>query len=203
MQDPQLIGAQLEQAFHKIHLENMQGIPILNPAIRVEALGFQLYEGRVLGIIITPWLMNVVLLPVEGEDWSHMALGDKRPHKFVSMTYKFMLNEIDGIGRCQTNSLYSPMRDFISHEQALVVAQNFLDDLMVDRALSEEERVDEDLLGRVMRGEDTSDVNLDDFDTIQPMSAESQTAAGEAQIPVTLADNKISRRNLLCGKLRG
>ena len=203
MQDPQLIGAQLEQAFHKIHLENMQGIPILNPAIRVEALGFQLYEGRVLGIIITPWLMNVVLLPVEGEDWSHMALGDKRPHKFVSMTYKFMLNEIDGIGRCQTHSLYSPMRDFISHEQALVVAQNFLDDLMVDRALSEEERVDEDLLGRVMRGEDTSDVNLDDFDTIQPMSAESQTAAGEAQIPVTLADNKISRRNLLRGKLRG
>ena len=203
MQDPQLIGAQLEQAFHKIHLENMQGIPILNPAIRVEALGFQLYEGRVLGIIITPWLMNVVLLPVEGEDWSHMALGDKRPHKFVSMTYKFMLNEIDGIGRCQTHSLYSPMRDFISHEQALVVAQNFLDDLMVDRALSEEERVDEDLLGRVMRGEDTSDVNLDDFDTIQPMSAESQTAAGEAQIPVTMADNKISRRNLLRGNLRG
>ncbi len=201
MQDPQQIAAQLEQTFHKIHLENMLGIPILNPHIQVQALGFQEFEGRVLGIIITPWLMNVVLLPAAGEDWSTMQLGDKRPHKFASRTYKFMLNDIDGIGLCQTHSLYSPMRDFSSHEQALGVAQNFIDNLMVERELSEEELVDEELLGRVMRGEETPEINLDDFDVIEPMAAVTTPVRGQNEDQI-LVEKKISRRNLLRGNLR-
>jgi len=201
MQDPQQIGSQLEQTFHKIHLENMQGIPILNPDIQVQALGFQEIEGRVLGIIITPWLMNVVLLPAEGEDWSDMQLGDKRPHKFASRTYKFMLNDIDGIGLCQTHSLYSPMRDFASHNQAVSVAQNFLDSLMVEKELTEEERVDEELLGRVMRGEETPEINLDDFDVIEPMAAATTVVRGQGEEQVRV-EKKISRRNLLRGNIR-
>ena len=73
--DPVQVGQQIEQTFNRIHLENMQGIPILNPVIEVQALGFQEFEGRVLGIIITPWLMNVVILPREDEDWSQMQLA--------------------------------------------------------------------------------------------------------------------------------
>ncbi|WP_445083890.1 [NiFe]-hydrogenase assembly chaperone HybE [Candidatus Vondammii sp. HM_W22] len=32
----------------------MQEIPILNPAIKVQALGFQEYQGRVLGVLLHP-----------------------------------------------------------------------------------------------------------------------------------------------------
>ncbi len=56
--------------------------------------------------------MNVVMLPSEGDDWSNLALGYKQAHKFLSKTYKFMINEIEGIGKCLTHSLYSPMREF-------------------------------------------------------------------------------------------
>jgi len=197
MMDPKAVAEQLEQTFNKIHLENMQGIPILNSAIRIQALGFQLFQGRVIGIIIAPWLMNVVILPTEDEDWSHMNLGDKRPQKFLSRTYKFMLNKFDGIGLCQTHSLYSPMQNFASHEQALHAAQSFLDDLMVERDLTEEEQVDEELLGRVLRGEAIPEVN---FDAIESAQADEIPDEGQREINVN-AQKEVSRRNLLRGQL--
>ena len=198
MLDPIQVSEQIERTFNRIHTESMQGIPILNPAIEVQALGFQELEGRVLGIIITPWLMNVVILPKEDEDWSHMKLGDKRPHEFASRTYKFMLNEIDGIGLCQTRSLYSPMREFRCHQQAVAAAQAFLDGLMVERELSEDELVDEELLGKVMRGEETPEIDLNDFAEIQ--TAETDLKIGHAGDELTSKPaKKITRRNILRG----
>ncbi len=191
----------LEATFEKIHLEQMQGIPILNSAIKVQALGFRLYQGRVLGVIITPWLMNIVMLPKQNEDWSNMELGHKQPHKFPSKTYKFMVNDIDGIGPCQTHSLYSPMRDFASHEQAVTVAQEFLDSLMVEKELTEEDMVDEELLGRVMRGEETPEINLDDFAVIEPMAAGVAPVRGQSDMKVQVKD-KLSRRDLLRGNFK-
>lgn len=200
MKDPQLYGDQIEQTYHKIHIENMQGIPILNPAINVQALGFHEHEGRVLGIIITPWLMNLVLLPNEDDDWSSMQLGDKRLHQFTNRTYKFMLNEIDGIGYCQTYSLYSPMREFINHDQAVIAAQNFLDGLKVESPVTEEDLVDEDLLGKVMRGEETPELNLDDFDVIEPLQVDLFPKRGQPELNVKI-EKKISRSDLLRGNL--
>jgi [NiFe] hydrogenase assembly HybE family chaperone len=202
MNNLQQISDTMEQTFKRIHTENMQGIPILNPMIEVQALGFQEWQGRVLGVIITPWLMNLVLLPAEGEDWSQMELGHKQPHEFPSRSYKFMINDIEGIGPCQTYSLCSPMRDFASHEQAVQVAQDFLDGLMVETKLTEEDLVDEDLLGRVMRGEDTSDIDLSQFDEIEPVLVESATDPGQAEVQVTV-EKKLSRRDLLRGNLAG
>lgn len=197
MQDPQTIARQLEQTFNKIHVENMQGIPILNHNIRVEALGFQIIEGRMIGIIICPWLMNVVLLPRDDEDWSDKELGHKQPHEFSSRIYKFMINEYDGIGTCQTHSLYSPMREFSCHKQAVSAAQAFLGDLNVKRELSEEERVDEELLGKVLREEDVA-INLDDFAVIEPVLVDLQPENVRPELPVK-GGKKISRRNFFRG----
>ncbi len=196
MNNLQQISDTLEQSFKRIHKENMQGIPILNPAIDVQALGFQEWQGRVLGVIITPWLMNLVLLPAEGEDWSQMALGHKQPHEFPSRSYKFMINDIEGIGPCQTYSMCSPMRDFSTHQQAVQVAQDFLDGLMVETKPTEEDLVDEELLGRVMKGEDTSDIDLSQFDEIEPVLAESSSDLNTADVQDTVG-KKLSRRDLL------
>ncbi len=198
----QQISATMEQTFKRILTENMQGIPILNPMIEVQALGFQEWQGRVLGVIITPWLMNLVLLPAEGEDWSQMELGHKQPHEFPSRSYKFMINDIEGIGPCQTYSMCSPMREFSTHQQAVQVAQDFLDGLMVERKPTEEDLVDEELLGRVMKGEDTSDIDLSQFDEIEPVLAESPGNLKPADVQVTV-EKKLSRRDLLRGNLAG
>ena len=168
MKDPQRVAKTVEQAFNRVHRESMQSIPILNPRINVQTLGFQYYQERIVGIVITPWLMNIILLPCEEDDWSGEVLGRKEIHAFPSKTYIFLLNEIEGIGYCQTHSLHSPMNEFANHEHAVRVAQDFIDQLMTDSGPVDEDPIDEDLLGRVMRGEETPKVNLDDFATIEP-----------------------------------
>ena len=86
MKDPQSVAKTVEQAFERVHRESMQNIPILNPRINVQTLGFQYYQERIVGIVITPWLMNVILLPCEDDDWSGEVLGRKEIHAFPSKT---------------------------------------------------------------------------------------------------------------------
>jgi len=74
VKDPHSISTIIQSTFEKIHTENMQGIPILNSRVKVQALGFQEYQDRIIGIIITPWLMNLVLLPAAEENWSEMNI---------------------------------------------------------------------------------------------------------------------------------
>ncbi len=198
MKDLQTVVLTLEHTFKNILQNQMQGIPILNPAIKVEAVGFHYHEGRILGVMITPWLMNVVMLPKSDEDWSQMELGNKQPHRFPSKTYKFMVNDIEGIGPCQTHSLYSPMREFASHAQAVRVAEQFLDALMEEREPTEEDLVDEELLGRILRGEEGLDVALDGFSEQGLSQAGAAPVRGLAE-PGVRVEKTLSRRELLGG----
>ncbi len=202
MSKPQAAADALEQAFNKILNEQMTGIPILNTALKVQALGFQEYQNRVIGVLITPWLMNLVMLPGEDDDWHMLDLGKKQSHKFPSNTYKFMVNEIDGIGKCQAHSLFSPMNEFVNQDHALAAAQSFLDALMVVAGPTEEDLVDEELLGRIMRGEETPELNPDDFPVID---AAETTAAPVKEQPETKVrvEKGLSRRELLRGSFLG
>lgn len=186
--EPQDAAVTLLQTFEHILQENMQGIPILNKKLHVQTLGFQMYNGRIIGIVITPWLMNLIMLPNEDDDWNELELGKKMPVKFPSTSYKFMVNEINGIGKCKTHSMYSPMHEFTSQDHAVKVAQDFLHNLNVEREPTVEELVDEDLLGRIMRGEEI-DVNLDEFAVIEPIKQSNvQTTAHSAVQKVTETD---------------
>jgi len=206
---PEAVSSIIQKTFEKILAENMQGIPILNSRISVQTLGFQEYQDRVMGIIITPWLMNLVLLPSSEEDWSDLALGHKEFHEFPAGKYKFLVNEIDGIGFCQTYSLFSPMNNFVSQEQAIVAAQNFLDKLTVTPEPGTADPVDEELLGRIMRGEETPD--LDDFETIKPYekTIPVKNITDEQLTEKSIAKNQIpeqrrfDRRALLRGNFNG
>lgn len=201
MRNPEAISKTVEQSFDRIHRESMQGIPILNRKINVQTVGFQTWQGRTVGIVITPWLMTVIMLPADDEDWSNLELGRKKKHDFPSQTYKFMVNEFDGIGFCQTHSLHSPMNMFYSQEHAVSAAEEFIEKMMSDSNPSGEDPVNEELLGRIMRGEETPEVNLDDFATIEPH---------EDSIPVRIASGmkkpdkkKFDRRALLSGRFHG
>ncbi|MCU7844275.1 MAG: [NiFe]-hydrogenase assembly chaperone HybE [Candidatus Thiodiazotropha sp. (ex Monitilora ramsayi)] len=196
MQDLDQLTQTIEASFNRIHDEQMQGLPLLNPMLRVETVGFQHYDGRTVGIVITPWLMNLILFPAEGEDWSQMELGHKQPHRFPSNRYKFMVNEIDGLGRCQTHSLFSPMHEFVNHDHAVAAAQSFMETLMVEVEKPDEDPYDEELLGRILRGEETPEVEMDGF-----ALAEQKAAAGNMPDMET-AEPGITRRDLLRGGWR-
>jgi hypothetical protein len=59
----------VEQAFFRIQREQMADVPILNPALSVEAVDFQRWQGHWLGVVVTPWCMSLLLVPGSEQDW--------------------------------------------------------------------------------------------------------------------------------------
>ncbi len=54
-------SARLVAAFEAAAVR-MRGLPIVNPALAVEAVGFAPWEGHWLGVMVTPWFINLTLL---------------------------------------------------------------------------------------------------------------------------------------------
>jgi [NiFe] hydrogenase assembly HybE family chaperone len=56
----------------------MQDMPFVNAALDVECVGFARYDGDWLGVIITPWFLNLFLLCGGGRMWLDLAAGQRR-----------------------------------------------------------------------------------------------------------------------------
>ena len=56
--------------FTEIWHSKMRDVPMVNKLLHVQAIGWCMHEGRPLGVLISPWFMNLIQLPAEGEDWS-------------------------------------------------------------------------------------------------------------------------------------
>ncbi|MDD5215997.1 MAG: [NiFe]-hydrogenase assembly chaperone HybE, partial [Methylococcales bacterium] len=115
----------LESCFKQIQTQRMADVPILNPKLRVQAVDFRLYQGAWLGILITPWFMNLLY-------WrdDELAAGAKVKHRFPAGEFEFVVGYENDLGFYQTCSLYSPMFDFEEQEVAVQTAQAALNALL-------------------------------------------------------------------------
>ena len=68
----------------------MHGLPFVNPALAVEAVGFAPWEGRWLGVMVTPWFINLVLAPLDPAQWRSLGQGEKRRYRFPAGDYEFI-----------------------------------------------------------------------------------------------------------------
>jgi [NiFe] hydrogenase assembly HybE family chaperone len=127
---PDYLSVGLETAFTRIQRERMTDVPLLNPALEVQAVGFRVWENYCLGVLITPWFMNLMLLPLAGDVWAELPSGTRINHSFPSGTYEFILGEGEGIGRYLMCSLFSPVFEFQNQEAAVVTAEAVLEGLM-------------------------------------------------------------------------
>jgi [NiFe] hydrogenase assembly HybE family chaperone len=127
---PDYLVEGLETVFRRIHRERMAGLPVLNPELDVEAVGFCRWGEYCLGVLVTPWFMNVMLLPGEGDAWQGISAGSVQVHHFPSGDYEFIVGEEAGIGCYQLCSLFSPMFEFSSQAAAVATAQAALDALL-------------------------------------------------------------------------
>ena len=114
--------AKLEAAFREIHTAQMRGMPIVNDALAVKAVGFRRHDARWLGALVTPWFLNLVLLPGDGDDWSALIPGAKELIEFPSGRYEFVHANRKGVGAYKACSLFSPMFEFASMLQATETA---------------------------------------------------------------------------------
>jgi [NiFe] hydrogenase assembly HybE family chaperone len=111
-------AAALEQSYRQVQAQQMQGLPMLNPVLHVEAVGFRHWDAHWLGMLVTPWFMNLVLLPRIVTSWQPLAERAKRPYRFPAGVYEFIGARHAALGDYQACSLFSPMFDFANQEGA-------------------------------------------------------------------------------------
>lgn len=122
-------AAALQQRYEDIQRTQMDGIPMLNAALRVEALGFRPWGEHWLGVLVTPWFMNLVLFPRVPERWHAIGERESRHHVFPAGVFEFIGSRDAVLGDFQSCSLFSPMFDFANHEGARDTALQALDAL--------------------------------------------------------------------------
>lgn len=117
--------------YRRVHTERMQGIPILNPALSVEAVGFRWVDAAdgapgsepvAEGVLITPWFMSLVRLPRAVQPHGD-RVGRKFVRDFGSERFEFIGAHDDALGYHETCALFSPMDGFANQALAVDTAQ--------------------------------------------------------------------------------
>ena len=115
-------AARLERAFEEVRRLRMQGVPMLNPALAVEAVGFRPWREHWLGVLITPWFMNVVLMPRVSAAWQPIGERETRYHVLPGGVFEFIGGHEPTLGDYQACSLFSPMFEFADQSEARATA---------------------------------------------------------------------------------
>lgn len=193
MSQPDIVASRLVERFRQIHQERMQGIPILNHVLEVQSIGFREWGQHCIGILVTPWFMNLMVIPGEQNEWVDKALGAKVEVDFPSGPRQFQVNAVDGFGPCLSCALHSPMSCFDDQASAIARAEDVLLNLMDEsqrvEPTQEEERIEAFLRGEEMQApEDELEENPIAVDEqAQPLSEKLQ--------------EPLSRRDMLRGLL--
>lgn len=134
--------AELVHHFETIYREHMQDLPIVNRNVQVEAVGFQDYEGHELGVLITPWFMNLVLLP-GSDEWAGATQGDTSNIDFPSGPIEFTISHDDRLGTYLTAVLFRSVSAISDQPMARELAGQVMQKLFVeansDRSVSRRE----------------------------------------------------------------
>jgi len=113
----------VEEAFFRIQRDQMSDVPILNPALSVEAIDFQRWQGHWLGIVVTPWCMSMLLLPGSSENWVSTGENKRRFVRFPAGDFAFLGSEEMELGEYQSCPLFSPMGKFSTQSEATMTAR--------------------------------------------------------------------------------
>lgn len=126
--------SELVNRFVHIGETRMRDLPIYHRRLQVEAVNFQPWAQGWLGVLITPWFMNVIVLPRDKDRWRSLAPGYRLVQKFPSGEQAFVVGEDEELGSYLFRSLASPMRHFSSQDAARSAARGALQRLMAPTA---------------------------------------------------------------------
>jgi [NiFe] hydrogenase assembly HybE family chaperone len=115
-------AARLEGVFEAIRVERMADVPILNAALNVEAVGLREWRGLWVGALVTPWFINLVVMPGTGA-WQAVAQRESVWYSFPSGRFQFIAGSERGLGEYHACSLFSPVQEFGDHETARETAR--------------------------------------------------------------------------------
>lgn len=126
---------QLEVTFAQIARTRMAGLPVVHPRLRVQAVGFHARSVRVggaadepraieagaLGVLVTPWFMNLVWR-ADAAEATPLPVGQTRVRTLAGEAMPFLGAFEPAIGAFEACSLISPMFQFADHAAAVATA---------------------------------------------------------------------------------
>jgi [NiFe] hydrogenase assembly HybE family chaperone len=116
-------SALIERVFADIGATRMQGLPFVNGALRVEAVGFRRWQNRWLGVLVTPWSMNLMILADDPSHWRPVRAGQSVSYALPAGVFDFVAAHDATLGDYQSCSLFSPMFEFADQDGARATAQ--------------------------------------------------------------------------------
>jgi [NiFe] hydrogenase assembly HybE family chaperone len=141
-------------AYRETVQPKMCGLPMYNARLRVEAVGFELRDGRLCGVLLTPWCMNLVLLPDESDEWHKLPHGKTIDVEFPSGCHSCLLSSVEGIVPHLSLPLFTTVQDFADQDTARQVAEETLRLLYLDENDDQSVSQDGSRSGRTMSRRD-------------------------------------------------
>ncbi len=109
----------------------MRDLPLYNAEIAIDPYGFRLFgDGELIGILITPWFMNLILLPIEPVPLDMRQVGRMENIELPAGRRTFAIGGEREIGLYKAHSLHSPVLNFTLPGQARAEARRMFEMLM-------------------------------------------------------------------------
>jgi [NiFe] hydrogenase assembly HybE family chaperone len=123
--------ADLVARYEAIYRERMRELPIVNPVLAVEAVGFEQWEDQDLGVLITPWFMNLVLLP-DSQRLADLPQGERVECRFPSCPCELTVYQDEELGSYLAAVLFRTVTDFPDQDVARAVAEEALANVLAE-----------------------------------------------------------------------
>lgn len=101
------IGETLAGIYAGVRAGPMRDVPICNDALDVAAIGFRAFGESAVGVVVTPWFMNLIVVPEPP-----IAAGASVRVVLPAGDVDCVSAQLDGFGAILACSLFSPMFEF-------------------------------------------------------------------------------------------
>lgn len=98
----------------------------VNPLLNCASIGFRHCRGDWLGVVITPWFMDLVLLPGGGNLWGDIPAGQRRYVDLAQGTVAFTAAEDTCLGAYQHASLVAGVASLPDMAAAVALANQVM-----------------------------------------------------------------------------
>lgn len=163
---PDALPQRLVQTFRQVRDERMADVPICNPNLDVEAVGFRQWQGHWVGVLITPWTIGLYILPDDETRWPRVSSGSRCNWALPAGDYQFFVDQEAGFGPFHVCTLMSPVTQFSDQATARVSAEAVLEKLLASDSEGEQGGV---------RARAANDVKLTDPQLEEPLTSKGVT----------------------------
>lgn len=112
--------------------ERAELLPV-NPRLNCASVGFTRYKGDWLGVVITPWFMDLVLLPGGGILWGDIPAGQRRYIELAQGAVAFTAAEEPCLGAYQHAPLVLTVASLPDMAAAITLANHVMLEICGDR----------------------------------------------------------------------